>query len=85
MYLGGRFSKGGKEKTNPIPIIKEKLPHEDVFPKFWGERNNVPWSPNSPGEIYNALHEGATGGDDPTSELQGTNEGLKITQSAGMF
>ena len=83
MYLRGRFCKRGKENTNPIPIIEEKLPHEDVLPKFWGERNNVP--PSSPGEIYDVLHEGAIGGDDPTSKVQGTNEGLKITQGAGTF
>jgi len=83
--LGRGLSEGGEKKANPIPVIEEKLPHKNVLPEFLIEGNKMPQVADPPSEIDNPLHKGTTWGDNPTGEVQSTNEGLKIMQTARSF
>ena len=67
--LGRGLSKRGEEKANPIPVVKEDLPHKNVLPEFLVEGNTMPRVADPPSEIYNPLHEETTQGDNPTGRV----------------
>ena len=33
---------GGEKKTDPIPVVKKKLPHDNVFPELSVKVNELP-------------------------------------------
>ena len=66
-------------------MVKEELPHQDVPPEFLVEGNKMPRVADPSSEIDDPLHEGTAWGDNPTSELESPNQGLKVAQTTGLF
>ena len=60
----------GVKKAYPIPVRKERLPHDNIVPKFVVEKNNLPQVVMVLGQVHNALQKGATCGNDKTGKLQ---------------
>ena len=61
MNLWGRFSVK-KEKANPVPVVKEQLPHGNVFSELMVGQNYLPRLDRALCNINNVMHEEATRG-----------------------